>query len=353
VPVQTLGIQRNYLILFVSGKHPKKKKETMKVIEISKPGGPEVLTLAERPMPQPKDGEILVKVAATGVNGPDMMQRKGLYPAPAGASDLLGLEISGEVTAVGAGVTRWKIGDKLCGLTNGGGYAEYCVIEASHCLPVPKGVSLIDAAGLPETYFTVWSNVFIGAQLKAGETFLVHGGAGGIGTTCIQLGKAFGAKVIATDSPDARCQVCRDLGADRVIDYRQTDFVEVVRTEGGADVILDIVGGANIEKNIKAASPDARIIQLAFAAGAKVEINLMPIMLKRLTYTGSTLRTRPNAFKARVAQELEAQVWPLIEAGKIRIVTGRTFALDGAAQAHAMMEAAGHTGKILLTVAAV
>ncbi len=324
----------------------------MKVIEISKPGGPDVLTSAERPVPVPKAGEVLVKVAATGVNGPDMMQRKGLYPAPAGASDLLGLEISGEVAACGEGVTRWKIGDKLCGLTNGGGYAEYCVIDANHCLPIPKGVSLVDAAGLPETFFTVWSNVFIGAQLRAGETFLVHGGAGGIGSTCIQLGKAFGAKVIATDSPDARCQLCRDLGADRVIDYKSEDFVEAVRTEGGANVILDIVGGSNIEKNIKAASPDARIIQLAFAAGSKVEINLMPIMLKRLVYTGSTLRTRPAAYKTRVARELETQVWPLIEAGKIRVVTGRTFALAGAGEAHAMMESAGHTGKILLAVGA-
>ena len=324
--------------------------QSMNVIEISKPGGPDVLALAQRPVPAPKAGEVLVKVAATGVNGPDMMQRKGLYPAPAGASDLLGLEISGVVTAVGEGVTRWKIGDALCGLTNGGGYAEYCLIDANHCLPIPKGVSLIDAAGLPETFFTVWSNVFIGAQLKAGETFLVHGGAGGIGTTCIQLGKAFGAKVIATDSPDARCQLCRDLGADRVIDYKQEDFVEVVRTEGGANVILDIVGGPNIEKNIKAASPDARIIQLAFAAGSKVEINLMPIMLKRLTYTGSTLRTRPVAFKTRVAHELEAQVWPLIEAGKIRVVTGRTLPLAQAAESHALMESASHTGKILLTL---
>lgn len=322
----------------------------MKVIEISKPGAPEVLLPAQRPLPSPKSGEVLVKVAATGVNGPDMMQRKGLYPAPAGASDLLGLEISGEVAAVGAGVTRWKVGDTLCGLTNGGGYAEYCTIDANHCLPIPKGVSLIDAAGLPETFFTVWSNVFIGAQLKAGETFLVHGGAGGIGTTCIQLGKAFGAKVIATDSPDARCGICRELGADRVIDYKQEDFVEAVRAEGGANVILDIVGGSNIEKNIKAASPDARIIQLAFAAGSKVEINLMPIMLKRLTYTGSTLRTRPVAFKTRVAQELEARVWPLIEAGKIRVVTGRTLPLAQAAESHALMESAAHTGKILLVV---
>ena len=324
--------------------------QTMNVIEVSKPGGPDVLTLAQRPIPAPKAGEVLVKVAATGVNGPDMMQRKGLYPAPAGASDLLGLEISGVVVAVGVGVTRWKSGDKLCGLTNGGGYAEFCVIDANHCLPIPTGVSLVDAAGLPETYFTVWSNVFIGAQLKAGETFLVHGGAGGIGATCIQLGKAFGAKVIATDSPDVRCQLCRDLGADRVIDYQQEDFVEVVRSEGGANVILDIVGGPNIEKNIKAASPDARIIQLAFAAGSKVEINLMPVMLKRLIYTGSTLRTRPAAFKTRVAQELEANVWPLIAAGKIRAVTGCTLPLAQAATSHALMESAGHTGKILLTL---
>lgn len=322
----------------------------MKVIEISKPGAPDVLVPAQRPLPEVNAGEVLVKVTATGVNGPDMMQRKGLYPAPAGASDLLGLEISGEVVSVGAGVTRWKAGDKLCGLTNGGGYAEYCVIDANHCLPIPQGVSLVDAAGLPETFFTVWSNVFIGAQLKAGETFLVHGGAGGIGTTCIQLGKAFGAKVIATDSPDARCQLCRDLGADRVIDYKQEDFVETVRAEGGANVILDIVGGPNIEKNIKAASPDARIIQLAFAAGSKVEINLMPIMLKRLTYTGSTLRTRPVAFKTRVAQDLEQKVWPLIGAGKIRVVTGCSLPLAQAAEAHALMESAGHTGKILLTL---
>lgn len=322
----------------------------MKAIEISKPGGPEVLTLTERPVPVPKAGEVLVKVAATGVNGPDMMQRKGLYPAPPGASDLLGLEISGVVAAVGDGVTRWKVGDQLCGLTNGGGYAEYCVIDADHCLPIPAGVSLIDAAGLPETFFTVWSNVFIGAQLKAGETFLVHGGAGGIGTTCIQLGKAFGAKVITTDSPDARCQICRDLGADRVIDYKTEDFVEIVRTEGGANVILDIVGGPNIEKNIKAASPDARIIQLAFAAGSKVEINLMPIMLKRLIYTGSTLRTRPIPFKTRVARELEVKVWPLIAAGKIRVVTGKVLPLAEAALAHATMESAGHTGKLLLTL---
>lgn len=320
----------------------------MKVVEISAPGAPDVLKPAERPLPQPKEGEVLVKVAAAGVNGPDLMQRKGLYPAPPGASDLPGLEISGEIVAIGAGVARWKEGDLVCALTNGGGYAEYCVADAQQCLPIPKGVDIVDAAGLPETFFTVWSNVFIGAGLKAGETFLVHGGAGGIGTTCIQLGKAFGAKVIATDSPEARCQICRDLGADRVIDYATEDFVEAVRAEGGANVILDIVGGANIEKNFKAASHDARIIQLAFGAGSKVDINLMPVMLKRLTYTGSTLRTRPPKFKARIAAELEHDVWPHFEDRRIRAVTNTTFPLAEAAKAHAMMEKAGHVGKILL-----
>jgi len=323
---------------------------TMKVVETSKPGGPDVLKLAERPVPQPQAGEVLIRVAAAGVNGPDLMQRKGLYPAPPGASDLLGLEVSGEIVAVGAQVKRWSVGDKVTALTNGGGYAEYCPVHAEHCLSIPKGIGLRDAAGLPETYFTVWSNVFIGAGLKAGETFLVHGGAGGIGTTSIQLAKAFGAKVIATDSPQERCNVCRDLGADRVIDYRQEDFVEVVRQEGGANVILDIVGGPNIERNFKAASHDARIIQLAFALGSKVDINLMPVMLKRLTYTGSTLRTRPVTFKTRVAQELESQVWPRIASGAIRIVTSRTFPLAEAAQAHALMESSQHTGKLLLTV---
>jgi putative PIG3 family NAD(P)H quinone oxidoreductase len=320
----------------------------MKAVEISAPGAPEVLKPAERPVPQPKDGEVLIKVAAAGVNGPDIMQRKGLYPAPAGASDLPGLEVSGEIVAAGSRVTRWKIGDRVCALTNGGGYAEYCVADADQCMPIPKGLDIRDAAGLPETFFTVWSNVFIGAGLKSGETFLVHGGAGGIGTTAIQLGKAFGAKVIATDSPAARCQLCRDLGADRVIDYAAEDFVEAVRQEGGANVILDIVGGANIEKNFKAASHDARIIQLAFAAGSKVEVNLMPVMLKRLTYTGSTLRTRPPAFKARIASELETQVWPHVEAGRIKPVINTTFPLAEAAKAHSLMESAGHVGKILL-----
>jgi putative PIG3 family NAD(P)H quinone oxidoreductase len=322
----------------------------MQAIEISRPGGPEVLKPATRPRPEPAPGEVLIRVAAAGVNGPDLMQRKGLYPAPAGASDLLGLEVSGEVVAAGSQVKRWSAGDKVAALANGGGYAEYCVADAELCLPIPKGVALRDAAGLPETFFTVWSNVFMGAGLAAGETFLVHGGAGGIGTTAIQLGKAFGAKVIATDSPHERCRICSDLGADRVVDYRQEDFVEIVRQAGGANVILDIVGGANIEKNFKAASHDCRIIQLAFAAGSKVDINLMPVMLKRLTYTGSTLRTRPAAYKARIARELEDKVWPLIERGTIRVATRQTFPLADAASAHALMESSGHTGKILLVV---
>jgi len=320
----------------------------MSVVVASAPGGPEVLQLGRRPVPQPAAGEVLIRVEAVGVNGPDMMQRKGLYPAPAGASDLLGLEVSGEVVALGSGVTRWKLGDQVCGLTNGGGYAQYCPVDARHCLPIPAGVSLRDAGGLPETYFTVWSNIFIVVGLQAGETFLVHGGAGGIGTTAIQLGKAFGAKVIATDSPDERCKICRDLGADRVIDYKQEDYTEVVRKVGGANVILDIVGGSNIERNFKAATHDGRIVQLAFALGSKVDINMMPVMLKRLTYTGSTLRTRPPEFKARVAAELEQKVWPLIASGKIRVVTHRTFPLAEAAAAHALMESAGHVGKILL-----
>lgn len=323
---------------------------TMKAVEISAPGGPEVLKPVTRPLPVPKAHEVLVKVVAAGINGPDLMQRKGLYPAPAGASDLPGLEVSGEIVARGASVQRWAAGDQVIALTNGGGYAEYVAVDAEHCLTVPKGISMLDAAGLPETYFTVWSNVFIGAGLKAGETFLVHGGAGGIGTTCIQLGKAFGARVIATDSPESRCRVCKELGADRVIDYRSEDFVEAVRAEGGANVILDIVGGPNIEKNFKAASHDARIIQLAFGAGSKVEINMMPVMLKRLVYTGSTLRTRPDAFKARVARELEAQVWPHIASGKIRVVTHSVLPLADAAKAHALMESSQHTGKILLKV---
>ena len=324
--------------------------QEMQVVEISAPGKPDVLRTATRAVPVPKADEVLIKVAAAGVNGPDMMQRKGLYPAPPGASDLLGLEVSGEIVAAGAAVKRWKIGDKVTALTNGGGYAQYCTADAQHCLPIPAGISLRDAGSLPETFFTVWSNVFMGAGLKSGENFLVHGGAGGIGATAIQLAKAFGVKVFATDSPAARCDFARGLGADRVIDYRDEDFVELVREGGGANVILDIVGGPNIEKNFKAANHDGRIIQLAFAAGSKVEINMMPVMLKRLSYTGSTLRTRPPAYKNEIARQLEEKVWPLIAAGKIKPIVNAVFPLADAAKAHALMESSTHIGKILLTL---
>ncbi|MGQ7790844.1 NAD(P)H-quinone oxidoreductase [Faunimonas sp. B44] len=322
--------------------------QEMTVVEMSGSGGPEVLVPGKRSVPAPRPGEVLVRVVAAGVNGPDLMQRKGLYPPPKGASDLLGLEISGEIVAVGAEAKGWQVGDTVCALTNGGGYAEYCAVEAEHCLPIPDGVSIVDAAGLPETYFTVWSNVFMGAKLSAGELFLVHGAAGGIGTTAIQLGKAFGARVFATDSPAERCRMAAELGAERVIDYREEDFVEIVRAAGGADVILDIVGGPYVERNIKAANHDGRIIQLAFAAGSKVEINLMPIMLKRLHYTGSTLRSRPDGFKSEVARGLREHVWPLFAQGRLRVVTGETLPLAEASKAHAAMEGARHTGKILL-----
>lgn len=324
--------------------------ETMQVVEAGSAGGPDVLTPATRPVATATEGEVLVKVAFAGVNGPDLMQRRGLYPPPKGASDLLGLEISGEVAAVGEGVARWRIGDRVCALTNGGGYAEYCAVLADHCLPVPDGLDLRQAASLPETFFTVWSNIFMTAGLSAGETFLVHGGAGGIGATGIQLGKAFGATVVATDSPAERCRFCRELGADRVVDYNEEDFVSVVRDDyGGADVILDIVGGPYIARNIKAAKPDGRIVQLAFALGSEVTLNLMPVMLKRLTYTGSTLRSRPDAFKARVARELEDNVWPLFADGRIWDVVDRVLPLAEAAEAHRLMESATHRGKILLS----
>ncbi|MEM7509164.1 MAG: NAD(P)H-quinone oxidoreductase [Pseudomonadota bacterium] len=312
-------------------------------------GEPEVLIPGIRPLPEPAPGEVLVRVAACGVNGPDIIQRKGFYPPPPGASDLLGLEMSGEVVALGEGVTRWKPGDQVCGLTNGGAYAEHVAILADHCLPIPQGVSLQDAAGLCETFFTVWSNVFHGHQGPEGGLFLVHGGGGGIGSTCIQLGKARGLRVFATEGAEGT-EFCLDLGAERVIDYRAEDFVAITREAGGADIILDIIGGDYIAQNIKAANHDCRIIQLAFNGGSKVEINLMPVMLKRLVYTGSTLRSRPAAYKTAVARALEAEVWPLFADGTLRPVTHTVLPLDEAAKAHAMMQAATHRGKILLKV---
>ena len=323
----------------------------MKVIEIAEPGDPVVLFVGSRPVPQPKPDEVLIKIAAAGVNGPDILQRQGLYSPPKGASDLLGLEVAGVIVSIGSDVKNWSVGQEVCGLTNGGGYAEFCSVFSSHCLPIPKGLSLVEAAGVPETFFTVWSNLFMGAGLKEGETFLVHGGAGGIGSAAIQLAKAFGARVYATDSPGSRCQACKNLGADRVIDYKEEDFVEVVRNDSkGANVILDIVGGDYIQRNIKAAAPGGRIVQLAFNKGAKIEINLMPIMLKRLTYTGSTLRSRSDSFKSEIASQLKKKVWPLIEAGKVRPAIHNILPLDNAAEAHEIMESATHVGKIILKV---
>ena len=322
----------------------------MTCIEIAEPGSPDVLVPATRPKPKADFGEIVIKVAAVGVNGPDLMQRKGLYPPPKGASDLLGLEVAGTIAEIGDGVSNWTVGDPICGLTNGGGYAEFVAVNANHCLPIPAGLSVVNAASLPETYFTIWSNIFMTARLLPDEVYLVHGGAGGLGTTSIQLAKAFGATVVATDSPTERCVICTELGADRVIDYNKEDFVDVVRDEfGSAQVILDIVGGPYIERNIKAARHDARIVQLAFAMGSKVEVNLMPVMLKRLTYTGSTLRSRPDAYKTRVAKELWTKVWPLFEDGTLKPVVNTTLPLAQAPEAHALMERAGHAGKIILT----
>jgi len=321
----------------------------MQVVEISAPGGPEVLRAGTADVPQAGARDVLVKVAYAGVNGPDIMQRRGLYPPPKGASPLLGLEIAGTVEAIGAEVRRWKVGDRVCALTNGGGYAQYCTVLEDHCLPVPEGLGLKEAASLPEAYFTVWSNIFMTARLKEGEVFLVHGGAGGLGTASIQLGKAFGAKVVVTDSPAERVAQCKALGADRAIDYRSEEFVDIVRDEfGGADVILDIVGGPYIAKNVKAARHDARIVQLAFAQGSKVEFDFMPIMLKRLHYTGSTLRSRPDSFKTQVARELEEKVWPLFASGRIKPVVNTVLPLAQAADAHRLMESGGHYGKIVL-----
>jgi len=321
----------------------------MKAMHFARPGGDEVLELVERPVPAPRRGEVVVKVAASGVNGPDLMQRRGLYPAPKGASDLLGLEVSGTVVEVADDVTRWRQGDRVTALTNGGGYAEYCAVDARHVLPIPAGVGLEEAAGLPEAYFTIWSNLFHDGGLKAGQLLLVHGGAGALGSTAIQLAKAFDVQVIATDSPSERCGYCTEIGADVSIDYAREDFVELVRQRGGADMILDIVGGANVEKNFKAAKHSGRIVQLAFAAGSKVQIDLMPLMLKRLVYTGSTLRTRSPEYKAKIARQIEALVWPKFEEGRIRATHSHRFGLSSAAEAHRLMEARGHFGKVILT----
>lgn len=322
--------------------------DTMRVIEMSAPGGPEVLIPGTRPLPACGAGEVLIRVTAAGVNGPDLVQRRGHYPAPKGASDLLGLEVAGEVVACGDGIDQWHVGDRVCALTNGGGYAEFVAVNGGHCLPIPEGVDPVDAAGLPETFFTVWSNVFLDHSLPESGVFLVHGGAGGIGSTAIQLGKAMGLTVLTTVGDEAAADFVTSLGADRAIDFRSEDFVAIAREAGGADIILDIIGGDYVARNIKAARHDARIIQLAFNHGSKVEIDLMPVMLKRIGYTGSTLRSRPEAFKTRVAQALRRDVWPLFGTGAVRPVTHRVLPMTEAAEAHRLMEDGGHRGKILL-----
>jgi putative PIG3 family NAD(P)H quinone oxidoreductase len=326
---------------------------TMTAVTIARPGGPEVLTPATVPVPQPGPGQLLIRVAAAGVNRPDVLQRQGLYPVPPGASPLPGLEASGDVVALGAGAARFAIGDQLTALLNGGGYAEYAVVEEGAALLVPAGLTMAEAAALPETVFTVWHNVFERGGLKAGERLLVHGGSSGIGTTAIQLAKAFGAEVIVTAGSPEKCAACVQLGAGHAVDYRAEDFVAAVaRITGGkgVDVILDMVGGPYMARNLDAAAPDGRIVQIAFQQGATTEMNVAKLMMKRLTWTGSTLRPRTNAFKARLAREVETHVWPLVAAGKLRPVMDHQFPLAEAAAAHARMEAGAHIGKIVLVV---
>jgi NADPH2:quinone reductase len=322
--------------------------ETMSVIELNGFGGPEVLTPGTRSVPAPADDEVLIRVTAAGVNGPDLVQRRGHYPPPKGASDLLGLEVSGEVVSVGRDQDLWRPGDKVCALVNGGGYAEFVLAKAEHCLVIPEGVDEIDAAGLPETFFTVWSNVFQDQTIPENGNFLVHGGAGGIGSTAIQLAAAMGLTVFTTVESDSAAEFARSLGASRTINFKEEDFVEVCREAGGADIILDIIGGDYVARNIKASRHDARIIQIAFNAGSKVEIDLMPVMLKRIHYTGSTLRSRPEAFKSKVARSLQKEVWPLIASRRVRPVTYKVLPLSEASDGHRIMESGQHRGKILL-----
>lgn len=321
----------------------------MQVIEIARPGAPEVLTLARRPVPPPGAGQILIRVAYAGVNRPDVLQRQGAYAPPPGASDLPGLECAGHVAAVGPGVTRWTVGDAVCALLPGGGYAEYVLTPADHALPVPEGLAMAEAACLPETCFTVWSNVVMRGGLQAGERFLVHGGSSGIGTTAIQIAAALGARVWATAGSDEKCAACERLGAT-AINYRTQDFVELLRTEGGADLILDMVGGDYVARNLKALADDGRLVFIAFLGGPKVTLNLAPVMTRRLTITGSTLRPQSDLAKARIADELRTHVWPMIAVGKLRPVMDAEFPLAEAAAAHAHMEAGDHIGKIVLRV---
>ncbi len=322
-------------------------------IEIAQPGGPEVLTPVTLPVPQPGAGELLIRVAAAGVNRPDVLQRKGVYPPPPGASPLPGLEVAGTVAALGPDSGGWAVGDPVCALLAGGGYAEYAAAPIPQCLPVPDSLSMAEAAGLPETVFTVWTNLFERAGLKAGEAVLIHGGSSGIGTTAIQMAKAFGARVLTTAGSEEKCAACRDLGADRAINYRTDDFVQICldETDGrGVDVILDMVGGAYIERNIEALTVEGRHVSIAFLGGAKVTLNMQKMMVKRLTLTGSTLRPRSVEAKGAIAAALKREVWPLITDGRLRVVVHTTFPLDQAAAAHALMETSTHIGKIVLVV---
>ena len=326
---------------------------SMRCVEIKAPGGPEQLVPAERPVPQPKAGEVLIAVAAAGVNRPDVVQRQGLYPAPPGASDLPGLEVAGKIAALGPDVTGLAVGDEVCALIAGGGYAAYATAPAGSCLPYPKGFSAVEAASLPETFFTVWHNVFERGALKAGEAFLVHGGTSGIGVTAIQLAKAFGAFVVATAGSDEKCTACVELGADLAINYRSQDFAEEVKAKApgkGVDVILDMVGAAYLARNLRCLKAEGRYVNIAHLQGSKTEIDLLPVMLKRLTLTGSTLRIRDNAFKAGVAAALRKAVWPLLEAGKVKPVIYSVLPLEQAAEAHRVMESSQHIGKIVLTI---
>jgi NADPH:quinone reductase len=325
--------------------------ETMRAVEITKPGGPEVLALCTRPVPVPGVGQIVIEVAYAGVNRPDALQRAGAYAPPASASPLPGLEAAGRVAAIGPGVSEWQVGDAVCALLPGGGYADYVVTPAAHALPVPKGMGLREAACLPETFFTVWTNVFMRGGLRAGERFLVHGGTSGIGTTAIQLAHAFGARVFTTAGSDEKCAVCLRLGAERAINYRTEDFVEVVLAEGGADLILDMVGGDYLPRNIKALADDGRLVQIAFLSGPKIELNFAQVMARRLTITGSTLRPQSDLAKARIAHALRTQVWPLLDAGRVAPVMDAEYPLAEAAEAHRRIESAGHIGKIVLKVA--
>ena len=324
--------------------------QSMRAVEITRPGGPEVLAVTERPVPVPGADEILIRVAYAGVNRPDALQRAGAYKAPADASDLPGLEASGEVVAVGGAVSRWRPGDLVCALLPGGGYAEYVATPAAHALPVPEGLDMAAAACLPETFFPVWSNVVVRGGLRAGETFLVHGGSSGIGTTAIQLAHARGARVFATAGSAEKCAACMTLGAERAINYREEDFVAVMAEAGGADVILDMVGGSYIPRNIRALKDDGRLVQIAFLESPKVELNFAQVMLRRLTITGSTLRPQSVLAKARIAEALEAEVWPLLASGRLAPVMDSEFALQDAAAAHARMESSAHVGKIVLKV---